>query len=149
MNILVQGAQPFRLLRRIEDLPYPAGDIELVDEQPAEPPADIEAAARERYADLVEAVTESRPTQSDLAELDAYGMAATLDLSLEAKQDLLELRAEDERLRRLSELFELTAQRVAYAEKASGQARSNGKVRFDRGESDEPDAPGDPTAGGS
>lgn len=150
MNILVQGTRRFRLLRRIDDMAYPAGDIEPLEDS-GEPPSDHEAGAeaRERYADLVEAVTESRPTQSDIAELDAYGMAATLDLSLEAKQDLLELRAEDERLRRLSELFELTAQRVAYAEKASGQARSNGKVRFDRGESDEPDAPGEPTAGGS
>src|SRR3954462_13720064 len=26
MNVLIQGATPFRLVRRIEDLPYPAGD---------------------------------------------------------------------------------------------------------------------------
>jgi Lon protease-like protein len=32
MNVLVQGVAPFRLLRRIEDLPYPAGDIELLDD---------------------------------------------------------------------------------------------------------------------
>src|SRR2546421_6989325 len=32
MDILVQGVAPFRLLRRIEDLPYPAGDIELLDD---------------------------------------------------------------------------------------------------------------------
>src|SRR3954453_9508337 len=29
LNILVAGGRPFRLLRRIDDLPYPAGDIEL------------------------------------------------------------------------------------------------------------------------
>src|SRR5215212_11588613 len=37
MNILVTGGTPFRLLRRIDDLPYPAGDIELID-LPADPP---------------------------------------------------------------------------------------------------------------
>src|SRR3954470_6468397 len=31
MNILVAGGRPFRLNRRIDDLPYPAGDIELLE----------------------------------------------------------------------------------------------------------------------
>ena len=30
INILVEGTEPFRLMRRIEDLPYPAGDIEAL-----------------------------------------------------------------------------------------------------------------------
>src|SRR5436190_914530 len=33
LNILVEGAQPFRLLRRIEDMPFPAGDVELRSEE--------------------------------------------------------------------------------------------------------------------
>ena len=130
MNILVQGAQPFRLLRRIEDLPYPAGDIELVDEQPAQPPPpDVEATARERYADLVERATDSRPEEGDLAELDAYGMAASIDFEAGPKQELLELRSEDERLRRLTELLTATMKRLDYAERAQELSRSNGKVR--------------------
>ena len=32
LNILVEGTAPFRLLRRIEELPYPAGDVELLDD---------------------------------------------------------------------------------------------------------------------
>src|SRR5215210_6824948 len=43
MNILIQGAEPFRLLRRIEDLPYPAGDVELLEE--VDETADAEAGA--------------------------------------------------------------------------------------------------------
>ena len=130
MNILVQGAQPFRLLRRIEDLPYPAGDIELVDEQPAQPPPpDVEATARERYADLVERATDSRPEEGDLAELDAYGMAASIDFEAGPKQELLELRSEDERLRRLTELLTATMKRLDFAERAQELSRSNGKVR--------------------
>ena len=116
MNILVQGAQPFRLLRRIEDLPYPAGDIELVDERPGEPGADVEGAARERYADLVERATDSRPDEGDLAELDAYGMAASIDFEAGPKQELLELRSEDERLRKLTELLTMTMKRLDYAD---------------------------------
>jgi Lon protease-like protein len=130
MNILVQGSQPFRLERKIEDMEYPAGDIVLLeDDSPAGDPT-VESDARERYAELVERVTDSRPNESDLGELDAYGMAATLDFALEAKQGLLELRSEDARLRRLSELFGLTIKRLEYAERAAERARSNGKVRF-------------------
>jgi Lon protease-like protein len=129
MNILVQGDAPFRLLRRIEDMPYPAGDVELLpEEEEAAPAADNDA--RERYADLVERVTDSRPSTTDLEELDAYGMAATLDFALDAKQGLLELRSEDSRLERLSDLFEATIKRLDHAERAAEQARSNGKVRF-------------------
>ena len=129
MNILVQGDAPFRLLRRIEDMPYPAGDVELLPEDEEAPPVP-DNDARERYADLVERVTDSRPSTTDLEELDAYGMAATLDFALDAKQGLLELRSEDSRLERLSDLFDATIKRLDHAEMAAEQARSNGKVRF-------------------
>jgi Lon protease-like protein len=131
MNILVQGTTPFLLERRIDDLPYPAGDVELLDERDDGDPAEAGGEARNRYADLVERVTDSRPSEDDLAELDAYGMAATLDFDLEAKQDLLELRSERERLERLAELFEATMHRLEHAERAAERARGNGKVRFE------------------
>jgi Lon protease-like protein len=129
MNILVQGAEPFRLMRRIEELPYPAGDVELLDEE--EEPDDAEAGtdARERYADLVERVTDTRPSQVDLAQLDAYGMAATLDFALDAKQGLLELRSERLRMQRLGELFVSTIKRLEQAEKTAEVARGNGHLR--------------------
>ena len=95
MNVLVEGTTPFRLLRRIDDLPYPAGDVEpLVDDEQEEGDAAAIEAARKRYADLVAEVTDERPEADVLAELDAYGMAATLDVALDAKQMLLELRSE-------------------------------------------------------
>ncbi len=33
LNILVEGAEPFRLVRRIDDLPYPAGEVTLLDDE--------------------------------------------------------------------------------------------------------------------
>src|SRR3954468_12684439 len=130
MNILVQGTDPFRLLRRIEDLPYPAGDVELLDEDDEpEPDAVAEAAARERYADLVERVTDSRPEERELEGLDAYGMAATVDFELDAKQKLLELRSESGRLEQLSELFGSTLERIDVAEATAESARTNGHPR--------------------
>jgi len=128
MNILVQGARPFRLLRRIDEMRYPAGDVELLEEDEGDPRVEAGTDARERYAELVERVSDSRPSQSDLEQLDAYGMAATLDFELEAKQGLLELRSEERRLERLSELFRATLERLDHSEAVAERARSNGKV---------------------
>src|SRR4051812_22420297 len=132
MNILVQGTRPFRLRRRIEELPYPAGEVEVLDEEADVGGGGEGAEARGRYAELVERVTDTRPTDNDLEELDAYGMAATLDFALDAKQTLLELRSERQRLERLAELFESTIERLEHAERAAERARGNGKVRFQR-----------------
>jgi Lon protease-like protein len=132
MNILVEGERRFRLLRRIDSLPYPAGDVELLDDEP-EPEPSAGGAARERYARLVERATDAAPEPEELARLDAYAMAATLDFALEAKQGLLELGSEEARLERLAELFEATIRRLDQAERAAERAQSNGKVRFDRG----------------
>ena len=129
MNVLVQGAEPFRLMRRIEDLPYPAGDVELLDEDADEADPEAGDGARERYADLVERVTDTRPSAEDLAQLDAYGMAATLDFALDAKQDLLELRSERLRLQRVGELFASTIKRLEQAEQTAEVAQGNGHLR--------------------
>ena len=136
MNILVQGAEPFRLVRRIEDMPYPAGDVELLDEDEDDSPSDpaAGAGAREQYADLVERVTDSRPSEGDLAQLDAYGMAATLDFALDAKQDLLELRSERLRMQRLGELFATTIERLERAEATAEMAKGNGHMKLTESE---------------
>jgi Lon protease-like protein len=131
MNILVRGTAPFRLLRRIEELPYPAGDVELLDDEAAEATDEQAAAeARERYAELVERVTDTRPDAEELARLDAYGMAATIEFALNEKQALLEARSEDERMRMVGELFVNTMKRLDLVERAGERAQSNGKVRF-------------------
>jgi Lon protease-like protein len=128
LNILVEGATPFRLLRRIEELPYPAGEVELLDDVSDGEPAAAEA-ARTRYGDLVERVTDSRPDPESLEDLDAYGMAATLDVAPDAKQALLEQRSESGRLERLEQLFASALERIQLVEKAAERSRGNGSMR--------------------
>ena len=128
LNILVRGTSPFRLDRRIGDLAYPAGDVELLEDEAA---ADDELLARARagYADLVEEVTDSRPDPDALAELDAYGMAATLEIAPGAKQALLELRSEPARLEQLEALFAEALNRIKTAAKVAEQASGNGHLK--------------------
>ena len=129
MNILVEGTRPFRLLRRIDALAYPAGDVELLEDD--ETPVDdtVAQAVRERYADVVARAGDERPGVAELRALDAYRMAATLDLEAAAKQELLELRGEEERLRRVHALLDDTLERLDYAERAGEVARGNGRAR--------------------
>jgi Lon protease-like protein len=129
MNILVRGGRPFRLLRRVDDLAYPAGDIELLEDDEGASTSHVEA-ARSSYAEVVEKATDERPNNDDLADMDAYGMAATIKLEPALKQKLLDSRSENERLEIVEELFEKAVERLERAEYVSEVARSNGKVRF-------------------
>ena len=127
MNILVKGTRRFTLERRIEDMPYPAGDVTWTeDTDPAEGAAG--GAARKAYADLVERVTDTRPEETDLTELDAYGMASTIAFDAGEKQGLLELLTEDGRLEMLTQLCTSALENLARSQEAAQRASTNGKV---------------------
>jgi Lon protease-like protein len=128
LNILVEGTAPFKLERRIGELAYPAGDVEVLDDEPDADEAALER-TRSGYADLVEEVTDSRPEAEALAELGAYGMAATLDIAPSAKQALLELRSETARLEQLEALFAEALKRIRTATRVAEQASGNGHLR--------------------
>jgi Lon protease-like protein len=128
LNIVVEGTTPFRLERRIGELAYPAGDVELLDDEPGADDSSLER-ARSAYADLVEEVTDERPEPELLAELGAYGMAATLEIALPAKQALLELRSEHARLEQLEALFAEALKRIKTATRVAEQASGNGHLR--------------------
>jgi Lon protease-like protein len=130
MNILVEGTKPFRLLERHEHHPFPAGAIELLADRGEDVEGRVSHAAREGFATLVERVTDQRPDESALAELGAYDMAASVDIGMDAKQGLLELRSEQARMRLLTRLFKAAMERLEAAEKIAEQAQGNGKVRF-------------------
>ena len=87
-------------------------------------------AAQELYSELVEQATDRKLSEDELAELDAYRMAATVEFGTEAKQELLELRSENARLRLLALLLEPRSSGSGVIERAQTRARSNGKVRL-------------------
>ena len=62
--------------------------------------------------------------------MDAYRMAATVEFGCEAKQELLELRSENARLRLLALLLRAAIKRLELVERAQARASSNGRVRF-------------------
>ena len=64
-----------------------------------------------------------------LAGLDAYGMAATVDINPAAKQALLELRSEPARLEQLEGLFAEALRRIRTAARVAEQASGNGHLK--------------------
>ena len=111
LNILTRGTRPFRVVEEQDDLPYPAGDVEFLDDREEAPDASTVEAAHEAYAELVEQATDNAaPRPRSSAAMTAYEMAATVDFGLEAKQGLLDLRSENARLRLVTRLFRAARQ---------------------------------------
>ncbi len=130
LNILARGLRPFRLLERQDDLPFPAGAIEFLADIEEEGDAEAAHAARELYRELVRQATDREMEQEELLAMGAYAMAATVEFDTSAKQELLELRSENARMRLLAVMLEAAIERLDLIERAQARARSNGKVRF-------------------
>ena len=130
LNLLTRGTRPFRVVERQAHLAYPAGVIEFLEdrEEPVDP--ELLTKAHEAYADLVRRATDNDPDAAELAEMDAYAMAATVDFGPDAKQGLLDLRSENARLRLVTRLFHAAVERLELIDRAQERARSNGKIRF-------------------
>jgi Lon protease-like protein len=129
-TILVRGTRAFRLLQRQEHLPYPAGVIEFLDESEEAVDREIRQDALELYSELVQEATDRTLSEEELSEMDAYSMAATIDFGADAKQELLELRSVNARLRLLTLLFRAAIKQIELVERAQVRARSNGKVHL-------------------
>ena len=131
MNILVQGSSPSGCSRRIDDLHYPAGDVELLDEEPDDPARQPRPAsrARERYADLVERVTDSRPERGRprRARRLRHGGHARLRARRQAGAAGAALRGRA--AQRLAGLCVEALERLDYAAQGGAARSGNGKVR--------------------
>jgi Lon protease-like protein len=123
MNLLARGTRPIKVLERQGHLAYPAGVIEFVEDRDDDVDPELQQTARDAYADLVKRATDREPDQEDLAEMSAYGMAATVDFGLDAKQGLLDLRSENARLRLVARLFRAAIKRLDFVDRA--QARTD------------------------
>jgi Lon protease-like protein len=130
INLVARGTRAFRIDARQDELPYPAGTIEFLDDRAEEGDPELQAEAQAAYADLVRQATDREPDMLEIAAMSAYQMAATVEFGLDAKQGLLDLRSETGRLKLLLRLFRAAVRRLDYVERAEARAKSNGKVHF-------------------
>ena len=130
INLIARGTRPFRIETRQEELPYPAGTVEFLDDRDEATDAELAEAAHAAYADLVNEATDRTPDLDEIGAMSAYQMAATVEFGLDAKQGLLDLRSESARLRLVTRLFRAAIKRLDFVNRAQARARSNGKVHF-------------------
>ena len=131
LNVVVSGEAPFKVLDRFEAEEDPAGEVELIGELEPEPTdEDAASAAREAFAELAERATGDRPEPAELEGASAYAIAARVELPPETKQQLLEMRSEDDRFELLANAFSAVEAALERAEEAAERASGNGKVQF-------------------
>jgi Lon protease-like protein len=129
MNIVVAGERPFRVLDRFEASEYPAGEVEPIGGPgPADDDPDAADRARNAFAELVERVSGEPPESDELADQDAYDLAARVELPVETKQKLLELRSERERMQVLGNALRALADAVSRSREIAERAKLNGKL---------------------
>jgi Lon protease-like protein len=130
INLIARGTRPFRIEARQEELPYPAGTVEFLDDRDEAVETTVAQEAHAAYADLVRRATDRTPDMDEIADMSAYQMAATVEFGLDAKQGLLDLRSEAARLKLVARLFRAAIKRLDFVERAQQRARTNGKVHF-------------------
>jgi ATP-dependent Lon protease len=131
LNIVVSGEAPFKVLDRFESPEFPAGEVELIPEEEVPPIDEASAsAARQAFAELAERATGERPDPTELDHASAYAIAARIELPAETKQQLLEMRDEDERMTLLANALGAVGKALERAEEAAERASGNGKVQF-------------------
>jgi Lon protease-like protein len=131
MNIVVSGEAPFKVLDRFESPDFPLGEVELIADEDI-PPVDEDSAttARETFAELAERATGERPEPEELEGASAYAIASRIELPPETKQQLLEMRDEDDRMALLANALGAVGRALERAEEAAERASGNGKVHF-------------------
>jgi Lon protease-like protein len=129
MNILVEGRDRFRVTEWTDGRPFPTAEVETLEDDDASLP---EATATEEALTLFRQLAEV--ADADIDEPDgasgslAFEIAAHVDFGTQPKQELLELRSERDRLRRLTELLEHAVVAMTREKEIRERAATNGRV---------------------
>jgi Lon protease-like protein len=129
MNVLVEGQGRFRVVTLTESRSFPTAEVEALEDDGETPTGDEVEQALSVFRRLVavaeaDEIEQPQPSSPDLS----FELAARVDFGHELKQELLELRSERRRLRRLSELLEQAVAALTREREVRERASGNGKV---------------------
>jgi Lon protease-like protein len=128
MNIVVEGGERFRLLDLTSGRAFTTGIVEPVqdDDEPALD-ADVERAL-EVFSELAEISTSDVDVPDPLSPLFDFELAARVDFTVEAKQELLSMTSPRPRMTALVGLLEVALEAVKLELTLRERAGRNGKV---------------------
>jgi Lon protease-like protein len=130
LNILVQGRRRFRIGEMTAGRTFDTARVEEVPDRPEEGSPD-EAAVAECLRAFRKVLQAAGAEAEDLdlaAESLAFEIAGRIEFDPGAKQELLEMRSERERVERLTELLETAVDQVRLQRRARELASGNGQV---------------------
>jgi Lon protease-like protein len=129
MNIVVEGKARFSIVAWTEGRSYPTAEVELLEDDDGTP-SDAETSEQalvlfRKLAAVADAdVDEPDGSSGSLA----FEIAAHVDFGSQPKQELLELRSERDRLRRLTELLGHALATMTREREIRERAATNGRV---------------------
>jgi Lon protease-like protein len=133
LNILVEGHHRFRVAEPTEGRTFATALVEEISDEPAESgslPGEPEIAACLRaFRRVLEAAGAEAEDLDLAADSLAFEIAGRLRFEAEAKQELLEMRMERERVARLTELLEGAIDQVRLQRRARELASGDGHVK--------------------
>lgn len=127
LNVIVEGQWPLRVIDETDGFSYRSATVERLADAPAEPgdPAQAEL-TQKAFVQLIDALGMEFIENDDLVQMDAFAMAAHVNLDPNDKQALLETREEGDRLSLLERVFAEAAKQAAIARRLAGLAKTNG-----------------------
>ena len=129
MNILVEGGDRFRVTEWTDGRAYPTAHIErLEDDDTSSPDPRAAEDALTLFRQLAEVADADIDEPDGASGSLAFEIAAHVDFGTLPKQELLELRSERERLRRLTELLEHAVAAMTREKDIRDRAATNGRV---------------------
>jgi Lon protease-like protein len=128
LDIVIEGRERFRIVTETEGRSFRTAAVESLLDSGEEPTDEEVARCLNAFRTLLDvAGTEFEPPQAGPEGL-AYWIAARVDFGVDAKQELLELQSERERIVRLADLLGRAAGALTFAKTASERASGNGRV---------------------
>ena len=130
LNVVVEGRDRFRIVRITEGRSFVTAEIvDVPDEDDAPPGPDELARCLDAYRRLAEAAeVEPEPVESAVGNV-AFEIAGLVDMGVDPKQELLELRSERTRVDRLAGLLEDVMAALRWREVVRERAAGDGQVR--------------------
>ncbi|MGZ4438936.1 MAG: LON peptidase substrate-binding domain-containing protein [Gaiellaceae bacterium] len=128
MNIAVEGRARFRLVQLTEGRSYQTAEVEPYDDESDDRDDETAEWAFALYRRLAALVPAPPDDPDPDAALLSFEIGARVDFGAEPKQQLLELRSEDERLVLVCELLERAAEALENERELRARASQNGKV---------------------
>jgi ATP-dependent Lon protease len=129
LNIVVEGGERFRVVRETRGRTFRTAEVEALVDSDGEPEQSLRDRALELYRGLRLAAEIEIDEPSESSAVLSFELAARVDFGAQRKQDLLELRSEQERLQVLASLLERASEAITLERAVAEAAARNGHGR--------------------